>query len=120
MRVKKENAITIKVLVKDSEGTIISDLATATFVKFMVKETKTTPNAEAIITKSIGDGLTIDDPSTGYIKVVLTSVDTNISIGYYVMAIQIEYSPTNIQEINLSEEGSTTDAFEIYQDIIRG
>ena len=120
MRIKKENSSTINITVNDGDGDLVTNLATADDVKFMVKKKKTDTNANAVISKNIGNGVTINDPSVGIVKVTLTSTDTNIDIGFYFMALQIEYSATDIQEINLEKDDCATDILEIYQDIIRG
>jgi hypothetical protein len=119
MRLKKGNAITLKILTKDDDGNLITNLADATAISFMLKRNNTDSNASAMVNKDLDDGITVDDPSSGYIRIALTSVDTGIDIGTYKMGLQITYSATNIQEINIIEGNKTIDRLQIVQDVIR-
>ena len=120
MRIKKGNTITLKITCKDSDGVLISDLATTTEVRFMLKNNKTDENASAVITKlkSLGE-ITVDDPTTGIVKFTLSATDTTQTPKNYYAALQLEY-PTKTEEINLKDSnGDVIDIIEIYQDITR-
>ena len=96
MRIKSGNRITLVVPVKDSAGAVVTDLATATAVKFMIKNKKTDLDSAALVTKTVGSGVAIDDnagsPETGTISIIIDAPDTkDIKQGTYFMALQIEY-----------------------------
>ena len=115
MNIKKGNSATLTVAVRDGNKELIDNLSSATAILFMVKTSKTDPDIDAIISKSVGAGVTVDDPSTGYVKIELLPTDTDQTINSYYMALQIEWGAASHYEIDLSDE-----TFVITQDIIRG
>lgn len=117
MIVKKGNTIKLIFAIKDSNGDPVTNLATAVKVKFMVKVNKTDLDSAAVISKSLVDGITVDDPATGDISVILTNSDTDISVGCYFFALQIEYASA-IYELDSKEDDQITSKFQIIQDII--
>lgn len=117
MIVKKGNTVKLVFAIKDSNDDVVTNLATAVKVKFMVKENKTDLDSAAVISKSLGAGITVDDPATGDISVILTDTDTDISVTCYFFALQIEYA-TEIYELNSKEDDQVTSKFQIIQDII--
>ncbi len=121
MRIKKQNSRTLKFLIRDSEGTTITNLASAVEILFMLKQEPLDTDEEAKIVKRMTlGGVLVDNPEVGYLRVPLTSVDTNIPVFNYYCAVQIQWSATNIQEIEISDNGVLVTQLEIYQDIIRG
>lgn len=119
MDIKKGNSVTLRVAAQDIDGNIITNLSTATVVKYMVKKNKTDADIDAEISKNLGSGITVDTPVTGTIEIILTSDDTDIDIGNYYQALQIEYSSTDKQEINIKEGNCTINSLTIIQDIVR-
>ncbi len=114
--VKKGNTSVQDVLIQDKNGADVTNLADAVHIKFQVKDTKTaaTPKIE----KTKGDGISVNTPSTGYLRIWLTPTDTDIDVKEYYMALEIKWSNTVLYEVILLADGQETDLFEIEQDIV--
>lgn len=119
MEVKRGNYKTFSILVKDSDGDAVTDLATAIEILFQVKKNKTDLDADAIISVALAD-MTVDSPSTGYISIPLLTADTLVDVGTYFAGLQINYSASAKIEIALYEDGRETGAFTVLQDTVRG
>jgi len=120
LEIKKGNKITLEILVKDEVGNTIINLSTANDILYMIKVSKTDLNADALVSKNLVDGVTANSPSTGYITVVLDPSDTeSLDAATRFHALQIEYSATDIKEINLSYANAGSDGIIITQDVIR-
>lgn len=117
MRLKKGNTTTLQITVTDADGNLVTNLSTATAVKFMMKKSNKDPDSEAVVSKSLADGITVDDPSTGIVSVALTSSDLDITPQPYYAALQLEFGAT-INEIDLTEDSEDIDQIVIFQDII--
>ena len=114
--IKKNNAAVLEVAVKDADDALVTNLAEATNVKFQVKEKKS--DAVPKIAKTKGSGIEVNQPDTGYMEITLTPTDNNLTVGTYYMAVQIEWSPTEIYEIDLAIDGVGIDTLRIEQEII--
>lgn len=122
MKIKIGNSIDILFLIKDSTGVAITNLATATAIKFMVKVNATDTDSTAKISKTLSSGITINTPVTGNVKVTLTGADTTLTPGRYFMALQIEWTGGIVQEVDIresSDEIVDINAIDFIQDIIR-
>ena len=117
MKVKRGNTIAFIFEVKDADGILVDNLGNADSVCFMVKKGKTDLNEDAIITKTLDDGITVDSPDEGKVKVQLTKDDLNIEPGQYYFALEIIWGDSR-QEINIKENDLTLDRFTVEQDII--
>ena len=113
MNLLRGNTVTLKVGIKDQTRTLLTNLATCTEIRFMVKADKTDLDGAALISKLIADGITVDSPSTGYVRIPLSSADMSIAVGSYYMGIQLEYAGPIKQEVTLSDE-----TFVVTQDMI--
>ena len=113
MNFLRGNDVTLRVGIKDQSRTLLTNLATCTEIRFMVKADKTDLDGAALISKLIADGITVDSPSTGYIRIPLSSADMSIPVASYYMGVQLEYAGPVKQEIVLSDE-----TFVITQDMI--
>ena len=92
------NAITLEITLK-SNNVAITDLATATKVEFaLTLKGNSTPALTVAATPPPASGITIDDPATGDVKVVLTPTQTNLAAGIYHISVQVTYSSSNIIE----------------------
>lgn len=111
--VLKGNTVALRVLVKDQSRAVVTNLATATQIRYMVKVNKTDLDATALISKVLADGILVDTPSTGYIRIPLSSADMNIAVGTYVQGLQLEWAGPVIQEAVLADE-----SFVVVQDTI--
>jgi hypothetical protein len=121
VKIKAGNTIDLLFTINDSSGVPITNLNTATAIKFMVKTNPIDTDLAAKISKSLGNGVVINTPATGNVKVSLTSLETKLSTGKYFMGLQIEWG-TVIQEVDIKEtidEVMTINTFDIVQDVIR-
>ena len=92
------NAVTLEVTLK-SNAVAITDLATATKVEFaLTLKGATVPALTVAATPPPASGITIDDPATGDVKVVLTPTQMNLAAGIYHVSVQVTYSASNIIE----------------------
>lgn len=118
MNIKKGNAFDFIFKIIDTEDNLVTDLATAIAIKFMVKKAISDNDLAALINKNLGDGITVDLPTIGYITVNLDSNDTNINAGAYYFALQIEYAVDEKIEVNLKEGDCVINSLNVIQDII--
>jgi hypothetical protein len=121
MKIKAANSINLLFTVQDTNGSLISNLAEATAIKFMVKVNETDADTAAKISKSLGNGVTVNEPATGNIRVALTALNTTLLAGIYYMALQIEWGAV-VQEVVIKETFDMvveTNTINIVQDIIR-
>ncbi len=114
MNIKKGNSVTLTIPITDTDGVAITDLASTTDIYFQVKINKSDVDNLAVINKTKAD-MTINDPITGTLKIILTSTDTDIPVGNYYFALELEYSASNKNEIDFD-----SDIFIVEQDTIRG
>jgi hypothetical protein len=114
--VKQGNTAVQDVLISDKDGNAVQDLADAEEIKFQVKEKSS--DTEAKITKTKGDGIEVNTPSTGYLRITLKPSDTEIEVKKYIMGLQIKWSADKVYEIDLSVDGVATSAFNIEQDVV--
>lgn len=115
-KVKQGNTSIQDILVKDEDGVALTNLSTATEIKFVVK---TSPSASAnVIEKTEGSGLESDTPSTGYVRITLSPTDTEIDVGGYVMALQIKWGASTVYEVTLKQRAAEVSTFVIAPDIV--
>jgi len=120
MELKIGNAKTFIFAIKSEAGTLLTDLATATSIKFMIKENADDADSAAIVSKTLGAGITANAPSTGYITVTVNAGDTTTATaaGQKYVALQITYSATNIIEIELKESNFVSNKIDLVEDVI--
>lgn len=117
MQIKKGNQVIMEIGIKDINNDLITDLNTATEIKYMIKTEATDADIDALVTVTLtAGGIVIDTPEIGYVQVTIDAPDTeSLDPGNKYHALQIEYSSDNIQEINF-EKGNR---LQILQDVIR-
>jgi len=115
-KVKRGNTAIQDIEIQDKDGVTVTNLNEATEIKFQVKESKTALYSK--IEKTKGDGIEVDVPNTGWLRLTLLPEDTILVIKEYVMALQIKWTADEIWEIDLEINDEVTDVFEIVQDII--
>ena len=115
-KVKKGNTSVQDMAIYDKEGDLVTNLDTAISIKFQVKETK---KGIAKIAKTETDGITINSPLPGWIRVWLNPTETDLIVREYVMAVQLEWSATERYEARIYIDNEETDKFVIEQDIIQ-
>ena len=116
-KVVKGNTSIQDIPVYDRDGTLVTNLASATEIKFHVK-TSNTVTAKTIEVTKTGGGIVVDTPSSGYIRITLTPTLTAITVGTYVMALEITWSATSVYECRIYIDNKETKTFEIEQDIV--
>lgn len=113
--IKKGNTAVQDILIKDEDGTTVTTLATATEIKFHIKELET---GVALVEKTVGDGIEVDTPSEGYLRLTLLPADTNQTPKTYYMGLQIKWGAANVKEVILKVDGIATEKLTIAQDIV--
>ena len=118
--IKIQNAILFEAPVVDQDGNIVTNLATASNIYYMIKRKKTDADIDALVTKSVGSGVTVNSPIIGTLSIQINSPDTaSIVPATYYHAIQIVYTPNNKQELYLYENGKQNDTITFIQDVIK-
>jgi hypothetical protein len=114
--VKRGNTSVQDIPVKDSKGVLVTNLAAALEIKFQVKEKKsdTTPK----ISKTKGDGIQVDTPNIGYLRITIPPLETDITVKKYFMALEIVWSATEKWETVIEIKGVETDVFRIREHMI--
>lgn len=105
--------------IRDYKGELVTDLASASEIKFQVKEEKK-ESGSPLISKDLVDGIEVDQPSEGYLRITLVPSD---SAGIrpserYVMAVEVKWSADRIHEYELEIDGKLTDRFVVRAGII--
>lgn len=114
--IKKNNTAVLEALIKDSDGVTLTTLAQATEVLFKVIDC--TSEKVVKISKSLIDGISINTPSTGYIRITLKPTDTDLPAETYLMGLQIKWDAETIYEVDLSFSGKQTVFFRISEDVV--
>lgn len=117
MWIKSGNDANLKALCKDADGNIITNLASASEI---ICQIKTEKNGTAKIEKKKTDSeILVDDPSEGYLKIIIDASDTEDLADTYFIGVQIQWTG-NKQEINLEDElGSEFEQIEIRKDVVK-
>jgi len=104
----------------DFNKAVVTNLAGASSVRFMLKNYQTDLDSSAVLVKTLLTGITVNSPILGDISIVVNSADTELlPIQKYYMALQVEYSATNIQEVYIKENKKVIDTIDLVQDTIR-
>ena len=117
--VKKGNKSVRDIEIKDKDGVTVTNLADAIEIKFQIKKKKA--DVTPLIEKTKGDGIVVNTPSEGYLRITLLPVDTGVtlSLGDYFMGLQIKWSATDIYEIRITIDNIEAEFFKVIQDIVR-
>lgn len=97
-------------------------LDAAQSITFAVKNDSQDTNNEAIILKTVGDGIVTlpdGDSSSANLRVSLTGTDTDIEENSYPVGLQINFSATNIKEAALTIDDMCFNEIFISQDVVR-
>lgn len=115
--VKKGNTSIQEILIQDKDGVAVPNLATAEYIKFQVKESKTV--AMVKIEKTKGDGIEVlAGEDLGKLQITLEPTDTNLTPKEYYMGLEIKWNDTVLYEVTMMADGEKTEVFEIEQDIV--
>lgn len=118
MIIKIGNSVSIRAKVTDASGAIVTNLQTASGIRFMVKNNREDLNISALISKTNGAGIIVDSPATGWLTIDLSNADTLIPVGIKYFGIQVEYLG-GVQEVFVKENGKIFDEINFIQDVIR-
>ena len=101
MKIKEGNDCLLRILVKDSAGVTITNLATAAEILFQMKRL---PSDAPLIEKkeTLGEIL-VDDPTTGWLKIAILAADTQDNKGMYLSGCEVQWVGNN-QEMDLYED----------------
>lgn len=114
----KGNTSQQEIPIKNKKGELVDDLASASSIRFQVKEERE-GSAPALISKSLENGIEVDQPSLGFLTITLLPSDTSIRPSdLYVMALQIEWEGDDKYEIKLKINGNETDRFIVKAGVI--
>lgn len=74
--VTKGQTAKIESTVFTDDGLTLANLTNAS-IQFMLKKNPSDPDSQALLTKNVGSGVTITNPTGGICQVTLTAADTN-------------------------------------------
>lgn len=115
-KVKKGNTSIQDIPIYQRDGTTLeTNLAGAVYIKFQVCAAK---KSAAIIEKTVGSGITVDSPNTGYIRIKLLPTDTAINPGDYWMGLEVNFGADDNYETRIKVNDVETELFEIEQDVV--
>jgi len=112
--IKKGNTVVQDIPIKDEDGNLVSNLAAATEIKFQIKALKT---GVALVEKTVGSGIEVNTPSTGYLRLTLSATDTDQTPKIYYMGLQIRWG-AEVREVILKVGTTEVQNLEITQDIV--
>ena len=112
--VKKGNTVVQDISVKDKDGVLVSNLAAASNIKFQIKVLKT---GAALVEKSVGSGIEINTPSSGYLRLTLSAKDTNQIPDNYYIGLQITWG-AEVREVILKVNSTEIYTVRIIQDVV--
>lgn len=117
MWIKSGNDANLPTLCKDADGNIIDNLASASEI---ICQIKTEKDADPTIEKKLTDSeILVDDPDTGYLKIIIDAADTEDLADTFFIGVQVQWTG-NKQEINLVDKfGSEFETIEIREDVVK-
>lgn len=115
-KIKRGNTSIQEIPINNKKGELIEDLDDIKVATFVIKEKRDGP---ALVTKTKDDGIQIDEPSKGYIKITLTPADTDLPAKKYYMALELKWSDALKYETIFKIDGQESDRLEIIPELIR-
>ncbi|MBA7659174.1 hypothetical protein ES703_67147 [subsurface metagenome] len=104
--------------IQDKNGKAVIDLASAVFIKFQVKR-KGEEKGSPIISKVLGDGIEVDTPTLGCLRITLLPSDTSIRPGErYIMGCEINWGSDENYEVFMFLNGKETNQFVVVESVI--
>ena len=116
--IKKGNTAVQDIPIRDADGDLVATLALAEEIKFHIKVLET---GVALVEKIEGDGIEVDTPSAGYLRLTLTATETDQTPKTYYMGLQITWGSglgSEVREVILKVGGIATEKLKIIQDIV--
>lgn len=112
LKIKKGNTFILEVPIYDRNGALVTTLAAATTIKFQLKASQ---EGTAIVEKTVGAGIVVDQPETGYVQITLDPADTAQTPKKYIFGIEPVWTGA-VYEVFTKIDGSWDDEIEIVQD----
>jgi hypothetical protein len=114
LKIKQGNTALLKFYLTDVDGAAITDLSSTTGIKFWIA----TPSTGVKFIEVLKTAMTINDPSTGYVKVPLTAVQTaTLTLPRYFFGIQLEYA-TKTVEADAYAENELTNVLAVEKQVV--
>ena len=114
-KVTRGNTSVRDIPVYDQKGSLVQDLADATAIHFHVCKHR---ECSGLIQKNKSNGIEVNIPETGYLRLTLLPADTKIPPLKYYVALQIKWSATRIYECVIKVNGQVTDRLEIVPELV--
>lgn len=116
--VKKGNTSQQDFEIQDKHGNAVTDLASAVSIKFQVKELGE-EEGSPLISKTELDGIEVDTPTVGCLRITLLPSDTGIRVGErYVMGCEIEWGSDEKYEVYMYLNGKETNKFIVKEGVV--
>ena len=113
--IKKGNTAVQDIPIRDEDGELVTNLGlSGVEIKFQIKRQEI---GAFLVEKTIGAGIEVDMPDTGYLRLTLTATDTNQAPRLYYMGLQITWD-AEVREVILRVGGLETERLKIVQDIV--
>lgn len=116
--IKRGNTAIQDIPIEDEDGNLLTDLSEVTVAKFQLKKTKTSESA--LIEKTLGAGIVVNTPSTGYIRLTLTPLDTKkIPEGFYYVGLELIWTAdVKEYEIDFLIDNRETESCKVVGDVV--
>lgn len=94
LKIKQGNTALLQFYLTDTAGAAITDLSSTTGIKFWIA----VPSTGAKFIEVLKPAMTLNEPSTGYLKVPLTAAQTaTLTLTRYFFGIQLEYATKTVE-----------------------
>lgn len=114
-KIKRGNTSIQEIPIYNIAGDLIADLDDVSTAIFVIKEKR---DGDALITKTKGSGIEIDEPSPGYVKITLKPADTDLPGKKYFMALELLWPSGKKYEVIFKIDGQETEMMKILPQII--
>ena len=112
--IKKGNTSIQDIPVYDRDDALVTNLAAASEIKFHIKASEA---GAPLVERTVGSGIEVNTPTTGYLRITLTATNTNLPPKKYYMGLQIKWT-SEVREVILKIDGIETETLRITQDIV--
>lgn len=120
MNATKGNPLKFEVGPVYMDGVLMTTLAAMDAIIFVIKNKKADADASAFVRKTVGSGITVNSPATGYLTILVSSTECDtFPVKTFYRAIQLEKNGERI-EIELTENGDIVKTIIIDEDIVIG
>jgi hypothetical protein len=114
LKIKQGNTALLKFYLTDADGAAITDLSSTTGIKFWIA----VPSTGAKFIEVLKAAMTLNDPSTGYIKVPLTAAQTaTLVLARYFFGVQLEYAAKTV-EVDAYVENELTNVLVVKKQVV--